>query len=297
MSRLTDICPAALREILIAAYRADPNWCKWERVEGNAYRVFLAANTPDFLRKITPVAGDWLGLKAMSHWLANGPKVFRPSAAQQEALAHVDVNIGLLDYAQPYPSIFVEVTHPVFRGVLCYNEPGLLVCDMLSHDNQNDITTTVGVLEGLIEESLNKFSADAADVAAQATPVLRIACNSCLALANWGTRLEYLFPGEAARDKKFAAKGDARARARLKDAAQLITFEQEVKIHQTHGGGKSDAESGRTVSTHWRRGHWAMQAYGPARSLRKRILRPPVLVRSDLFVGDLSETTVAYAAN
>lgn len=40
-------------------------------------------------------------------------------------------------------------------------------------------------------------------------------------------------------------------------------------------------DSHTTVATHWRRGHWAQQPYGPEQSLRRWIWRMPVLVNAD----------------
>lgn len=45
------------------------------------------------------------------------------------------------------------------------------------------------------------------------------------------------------------------------------------------------SEAGRSVKTHWRRGHYRMQAYGPEHSLRKLAFIRPTLVNADLGMG------------
>jgi hypothetical protein len=42
--------------------------------------------------------------------------------------------------------------------------------------------------------------------------------------------------------------------------------------------GQEFGQSGRTVATHFRRGHFRNQPYGPERSMRKVIFIPPVVV-------------------
>ena len=296
--RPTDLAPQIMLDALLNVTKQNRNWIEWQRRDGNCYSI-IPNEMPPFLEACIKQPSDYLGLKAMGCWLADGPKMFRPTPEQIAALENIDVNIPLTNYSQPYPALWVEVPIEPFLGVLCYNEPGeILVCSLMSRDHLNDINTTIGTLDGLIEDSLETFDPDCQDTAATAARCLRVACNSCLALSNWGHHLELLLPKEVERDRRLAgenSKRGQRARKRLQLAVKVARFDQEVKIHRT---GRAESQpggpTGHSMPTHWRRGHWAMQAHGPQHSLRKRILRPPVMVRADLFVGDPSETVTTY---
>ena len=87
--------------------------------------------------------------------------------------------------------------------------------------------------------------------------------------------------------------GDKAARARrLLDAEiNLIEFEQNVVVYDRQDMSRSDSESdGSSRRTHWRRGHFRRQPYGPARSSRKLIFIKPILVNARHFDGDVADT-------
>ena len=69
-----------------------------------------------------------------------------------------------------------------------------------------------------------------------------------------------------------------------KTAERTLANKGYVKIrligHQfaASAAGQAFGESGRTVATHFRRGHFRNQPYGPERSLHKVIFIPPVVV-------------------
>ena len=48
-------------------------------------------------------------LDALAAGLANGPKLFVPTAEQFEAMQHVELHIPVADYRQPYPSVVIAI--------------------------------------------------------------------------------------------------------------------------------------------------------------------------------------------
>lgn len=330
MTRPTDLIPKELRDVLLRCYQVDPHWVRWDWDGGppgpdgvGVYRVNIVPRLRDmFVRAFQmlgcrPQGTDLTGFKAMSVWLGQGPKTFRPTADQCRAFEHVDVNLPLGDYQQPYPAMMVQL--PVgsfgpFTTVLCHHDlaggpPGaaLLCCSLFSIGNRNDIVTTVAQTAHDIESSLRRFDPEVgdADLTGHSVRALRVAVNSCLALANYGCQHSALYPHDVASDTRLAQESTERghrARARLQAAPYVVTFKQEIKLHKEErchrvtvaGDGEGGEGPLREVSTHWRRGHWAMQPHGAGFSLRKRIFRPPVLVRADRFEGDVADTSASY---
>jgi len=75
----------------------------------------------------------------------------------------------------------------------------------------------------------------------------------------------------------------------------IYEFDQRVKLYRSETmRSYGDGHSGLTVSTHWRRGHYRQQHYGPHNSLTKRVFIPAVLVNKHLFRGEDGNTKVTY---
>lgn len=296
--RVNELIPQILVDELLRVVKLDKDWVRWEDVAENGFDYRAYVTVPTKIKEFCTSGADYFSMKATSHWLYNGPKIFRPTKEQCAAMEQVDVNLLLEDYSQPYPAIMILLDYQPFHSVLCYREEQILVCVLMSKSNIYDITSCHHSRNQLIESSLSKFDPECKKYGAQANKALRVACNCCLALSHYGHHTDYLYPQEAARDKRLARENTergAKARKRLPLAVQQVTFSQEVVLHKTESHCSSNGEgTGKEVSCHWRRGHWASQCYGPKNTLRKRILRPPVLVRADLFVGELSDTVTTY---
>lgn len=93
------------------------------------------------------------------------------------------------------------------------------------------------------------------------------------------------------------------AQLKIAGAMYLIEFDQKVEFYDEI---EEKIEVSDTVElerlhkspkTHWRRGHWTQQPYGPGRLQRKAIFRKPLLVRAKYFVGDTQNTSVTYTAH
>jgi hypothetical protein len=295
--RVPDIFPAVLVEELIRLARMDRDWVDIQMVDGDvSYQA--KPKYPTWLRRVMNTGADVFGIWASSRWLIDGPKVFRPTVMQCQAMEQIEVKLLFEEYSQPYPALLVDLPPGVyepFHSVLAFQSKDILVFTLLSRDHLNDVTTTVSRLaqKGWIEESLQKFDDSCQDLHGTAGRALRIAANSCLALTNHETSTGFLFPEDVKRDQRLATEKNERgqrARDRLNLHALCIAFKRTVILHKTEGGGESDP-TGREVGTHWRRGHWRMTPCGSGRKERRRVLIPPVLVRADKFIGDTANTT------
>lgn len=296
--RVTDIFPRKLIDELIRLARLDRDWVEITPGDGPAFKARSRHET--WLRPFVQRGADVAGMWATSIWLADGPKVFRPTLAQCQALENVEVRLNFEDYEQPYPALMVELPdsgdYKPFTDVICFQSENLLVFALRTPGNVDDIVTTIARYSnrGMIEESLRRYDEDCSGLQVVAARALRVAINSCLALVGHEIATGYLFPKEVENDRRLAGEKTERgerARGRLPLHVMLMAFQREVVLHKTEGGHSSSNITGREVGCHWRRGHYAMQPYGPGSSLRKRILRLPVLIREDKFLGDISNTT------
>ncbi len=301
--KVDDVLPKTLQQELLRLAKLDRNWLEWRTIPDEPgqlkNRYSCEVKYPTWIRKLWKSGADGFVMWAASLWLVDGPKIFRPSKEQCTALEQVDVRITLSDYSQPYPTLLVDLPtgYEPFTTVLCHRSERMLTCVSHSIGNLNDITTTIAVDGRPIEESLHRYDDDAASLAVTCGRILRVAVNSCLCLVNYGYMSDYLYPKEVESDKRLARENSPRgekARYRVVTAPFLTKFSQEVTLHRVEKKDYDPNPTGREVKSHWRRGHWAVQVHGPQMSLRKRILRPPVLVRADKFLGDQGDTTTVY---
>lgn len=294
--RVGEMLPKPLIAEFLRLYRKNPEWVQWKDLGNDHYRAQCMEET--WLRKLWVSGADAFNMWACSVWLGQGPKLFKPSQEVQAALANVEVRLHLNDYRQPFPALMVAVDFPPFNAVLCHHSEHLLSACLFTADHEGDITTTIARKQAdtVIEHSIVRFDEECRRDAKVASQALRVAINSCLALTHYGCHLNYLFPREVESDRWLAreqTERGERARQRLATAVQVASFAQEVRLYQTTAKERGNGD-GTERATHWRRGHWAMQPHGPQNSLRKLIFRAPVLVRADLFTGDLAQTSATY---
>lgn len=90
------------------------------------------------------------------------------------------------------------------------------------------------------------------------------------------------------------------AKQKLAAALHIVEFDQQVSFYDEIEE-KVEVAQGVDIETlhrsprsHWRRGHFAMQACGVGRRERKMIFRKPVLVRAKYFLGDVKDASVTY---
>jgi hypothetical protein len=132
---------------------------------------------------------------------------------------------------------------------------------------------------------------------------LRLAVNAMLLLTEFGCKR--LGPTNASNYERLRrhvavsrqrGHGLEQAERGLRLAPQVYGFSQDVVLYdrelppdrETHGDGVPPRRP------HWRRGHVKMHAYGPKRSLRKRIFIRPTLVNHHLIHGLEPAADVVY---
>lgn len=308
IKRAGDLFPAILTDELLRVARIRRDWLEVipdQREDRCGYSV--RSRIPTWMSRMWTNGADAFGMWGDSIWLIDGPKLFYPTVAQCEALAQVEVGLTMEDYRQPYPAlavVFPDGWGAPFRACLCHLSDdgkfaGFGLVDPPSHKDGICITVGMGAASKRLEDVIQRYDQDCLDNAKQAGLAARIALNACLCLVNYGARRGLLFPKEAESDQRLGRENSPRgrkARQRLQTAPEVVTFDREVILHRTevnHEGGDGEA-SGREVSTHWRRGHWRMQACGHNREERRRLFIKPTFVRADRFGGDVADTTTAY---
>lgn len=301
--RPTAIFPQELIDELLRLYRIDRRWATIEMKDSGEHVEYICLpKYKTWLVNSCQRGADYLGMYSSSIWLGDGPKIFRPSPDLCQALENVDVNLSITDYSQPFPAVLIVLPpgrYGPFTSVLCYHEPGIFVASLFSADHENDIVTTVCERQKEIhmEESLRRFDQSFSVDDKNSPPALRVACNACLLLSSHPHTLSFLYPKEVETDQRLSRekteRGD-RARKRLPLAVQQVSFDREVVFRRVESRPYDGKPTGASMPSHWRSGGWARQTHGPNNSLRKWILRPPVLVRADLFMGPISDTTTTY---
>lgn len=251
-------------------------------------------------------AQEMVGMYGTSLWIADGPKIFRPTERQCAAMERLAVSLEVPDYFQPYPAVYVELPdcYMPFAGcVVAHEDSGpnsdLVICALWSDDGTCDIVTVVRHHEGRpIEESLRKFDPSLAPIANKSALALRVCVNACLALANFGHQAEAMFPADVANDKRLCRERSERGRRaaeRIKAAPTLLRLDHEiVPAAADHRPRVQGEPTGREVDWHWRKAHKVRQPCGPGRTERREVKRRATLVRADKFFGELSDTTVTY---
>ncbi len=309
INRVADLnLPADLINELLRVVGIRRDWVTWECFSDDMYKA--SCNVKTWLSSAWVSGADAFNMLALSIWLHDGPKLFRPSLEQCQALEQVEVSLTLGDYRQPYPALLIDFPtvnqqgrrvsiYDPFTSVLCHhNEAGMLTCGLFSPGNREDITTTIKVDSRPIEMSIQIYDEDCQQHAQTAGKAVRTAINACLCLVNYGCLLNHLLPKEVKVDEVMARENSdrgARAKERLATAMKVLTFDQEIQLHHTERKCSEPGEpTGRQMPPHWRRGHWRHTPCGTRRQERRLTFIRPVLVRGDLFGGDLSGTSTTY---
>ncbi len=297
------VCPPRLVPELMRLARLDKNWVEIHpELTGKGFRT--RSKFPTYLSKIWQNGCDAVGNVALSTWMVDGPKLFRPTVDQCRVMEHIEIGLRLSEYEQPYPALMIELPakmYAPFHNVLChkYGAFPMLTCSLFSEGFRDDIVTTIAQDESEIETSVIKFDADCVATSDVASRAIRVALNSCLCLMNFGHKREHILKRQVEDDRQLAnedSERGRRARERIKTSVQLVTFAQEVKLHDgpRYERDPNAEPTGREVKPHFRKGHWAMQPHGPRNSLRKRILRKPRMIRADKFIGEKCDTVATY---
>jgi len=298
------LVPQLTRELL-CLYRKNPHWLTISAEGGNEYRITLHESIA-LLGFLPPTGRARALLLALSTWIGQGPKIARPSVEQCRALEQVEVRLSLDEYTQPYPVLAVDLPdglYPPFRAVLLQwlPETPCLGVHVFSTNLTDDISTMIRKDGKPLEASLSVYDATVeSHLVPQCLKLQRAAVNLALAMSHFGSTAEYLLPNDVSRDRTVARKhaGTPKGKAaqeRLPLHVKLVEFRHDVELFRAEPGVRLGAVgSGGEKGCHWRRGHWRMQPCGLHHAERRRIFIKPILVRADLFVGDVSDTTTVY---
>lgn len=314
INRATDLLPQPMLDVLLPLGRMEPPWLYLEPT-GRSGTNNLTEYEFTVRFRVSPLptlchtANDWLTNYLVSRWIAHGPKVARVPPEWSMLLAQIEVRLQVDDLSFPFPELLVELPPGAadpYRMVLIGRLERGEVCNYLADPtHHHDIVSTICQRkepEWVVEDTLQQYAPDCAADAPAANRALRIALNAALLLTG-NPRLTDALPVDAESDRRMARESTdrgKRARNRLQTAIQVVHFEQvtdfpvlgsQLLERERAAPGEEPTYS---VSPHWRRGHWRMQAHGPKNGLRKRILVPPVLVRADRFCGDTADSFTIY---
>jgi len=275
-----------------------------------------------------------LDLFSLIHLVGDGPKVFRPTAAECFALEEVQVRIPVSAYAQPFPTFCIEFPAEyrearrtegigVFGGTESYGPvaqilthlPAIGVITGATLTDSGDGAVLCGMIgspgAATIEDDVmrrlgdNHTAAINDDELTTERRAVRVALNACLLLMDRGFR-KVPHSDEAerlSRQLRSKAKTPARVldelRARRRAIPTGYVIEQSVDVRRIIRGNVSDAvaedATRRRVRPHWRSAHWRMQRHGVGLTQSKRVLIPHVMVNAEDFGGSNSETFVAQS--
>ena len=295
--------PQELADEIIRCQDLTPEWIEIRSRPDSTY-FECRFNVASPLKQLTSSGSDAAGLYSANKWLEHGPKIYCPTNELCAMFENIDVNIELKDYSQPFETIFIATdTIKPFIGVICTYEAEreIAIFNLISSNHKHDIVSVLRHREGLaIEESIAKFYHDCtAEEKKDAHRLLRVTINACLMLSGTETHTEFMLAKEMERDiglsNQKGEKGE-RAKQRLKRAKktglQEIKPITEIRVKKAKPKTEESNTTGVKMRPHWRRGHWVMQPYGPGRTLRKRILRAPVLIHADAVTDKRFSTTI-----
>lgn len=269
--------------------------------------------------------------------LAGGPKIFRPTPEQCEALQHAEARYSFADYRQPFPVIILEIPQG-YKEILKtkYNISNSPQYVLVNHDEKNRFVTVSAFYNHsniithitpdrteykTIENSLTqnrdrrrdnieKPSSESEKEFEAAENVQRLGINFAMMMSLYSVKVAG--PLDPSNYKRWEQESNNRrrggdfttrakeAQAKLVSAMHLIQFNQQVSFYDEIEENIEVAQSvdieklHKSPRSHWRRGHFVMQACGVGHKDRKMIFRKPVLVRAKYFLGNIKDAAVTY---
>lgn len=279
-----------------------------------------------------PLGTLWFDTLAKS--LAGGPKIFRPSPLQCEALQNAEARYSFDDYKQPFPVIILEIPQeyrlqlkekyeivdaPKF--VFINHDDKNKFINVSSFYSKNNIITHITPSREeyqTIEASLtknrdrrkNEINRNEDREFEAAETVQRLGINFAMMMSLYTVKdsgpidpSQYkIWQNDAKGKRKSGEPSNKAVEAKKKLAANinLIEFDQnveffdEVEENVEIAQGVDIDKLHKSPKSHWRRGHFAMQACGVGRRERKMIFRKPLLVRARYFIGEMKDSSVTY---
>lgn len=213
ITRANEILPQKLIDELLRLSKLPRQpFIEFLELEDPKFSARFIADT--WLQKIAGVNGsDVISMYAESLWLANGPKIIRPTPIDVEALSQIECRLGYADYTQPFPSLLVDFPlGSYFDACLCSKTEFCLSFQLLTRTHERDINTLISArgAEKCIEDSLVKFDEDTKTDAPIAAGLLRAAVNLCLLLSNHEIQTKILLEKEWENDSRLRKEKSAR---------------------------------------------------------------------------------------
>lgn len=258
-------------------------------------------------------------LDCLSKFAAHGPKMFRPTFEQCEAMEQVEINLPIRDYAQPYPAMLIEFPTeyvdliakryefnkqaPRYLMVRLYDEPRAIFTGATFNATGEDLTYFFQERQEFptIEHALRTHVAQEEAEERLSETMSRVALNLMLLLCNHPTYVQASNPGYLEKVRNWQRKNPKESNeVEMKTHLYYIGLQQEIVVRrparQEDEGEEGETGPGSHASPHphWRKGHWRNQACGPRMVERKRVLIKPCFVRGNNFRGDLGETSATY---
>lgn len=255
---------------------------------------------------------------ALSGLLIEGVRAYVPTAAEFISLGQVENRVPWSSYRQPFPTTVTVIPQGVFPerisadinipffAIARHNREGrVLAIEILdgrtsigghlsTHctwpaEGSEDMETTLASLPH--DSNVDCRERDCLEL------VRRAVINANLLLTHHGARrLGTADPTrESALRDTIATGNRAARRAAERDLAAMPViygFEQHIRVYEEEGAPGQPGEGNYEVRPHWRRGHWANVACGPAHRERRLTFRPAVLVNAHRFGGDAFNTRV-----
>lgn len=252
-----------------------------------------------------------LEIFAYSRLLADGPKILQPTVSQCHSLLHVDLNLSLKEYEQPFPTLLVEFPFefrkairsasgiPCRRYIVMFHDHEVPWMFMIAtQKGSTNSLTLLGNHDGAVslEQFLRRCESEGDPVYQQSIPLKRVALNLSLMLTRYGlvedgpldrqrfNRFRQLSKSKSSTKRQQAKQGLAAEIKRLR-IRQDVSFNKLIQIKKSCG-----ADLGGKKSPHWRRGHFRRQRVGVGRRSQKLIFVKPMLINSHQFDGTSADT-------
>lgn len=239
-----------------------------------------------------------------------GPKVFRPTSEQMFALERMKLNLSWQDFATPYKCIVIELPEEYAKArgsggcSVLYFDPkiptfvhGQLYNNRTSYQTwwapgkEADIETWFDETNARdLSENLGDLPLDA-DEKARELLIRRATLNYCLLLDEVGIKSNGpATPNQYNQLVKWCSKQNKHThknKMQLQAQPMLFSLKAPTKLVRVVSSPSElpEAETGRVVSPHSRRGHYRMNPCGPNGSQRKRVRIPPTFVNKHLLFG------------
>jgi hypothetical protein len=231
--------------------------------------------------------GGSFSLLTLAKVIKGGSKVIELKPEIARVLAHVDLNLEIGDYAQPFEAVGVIIPAIALGRktdllACCYWRPEIGFVMGTFQGSEDYYYFNIGLgLEKTIEECFlgngirgMELSDSEQDELLQ---VARIAMNSCLFAMERGVRPIRMNRQE--RQRKRAKRRAAEHPARIFEIQHLDMLLRDSSTGNSNP--KPVSVDGTKQRMHRRRGHWKMQAFGPGRSHRKRLFIHSYMVNID----------------